>query len=121
MSSEFEPIGYLVGTSSPNGEPLGLAAVCTHCGHAPMFADVHRTPVFAINIRPYRQTCYLCGSVILSGGFDVELFDGGRRSGALGTEPHLCVIPVGAGSILDEHDAWMSTGRPCTLCGRESK
>lgn len=118
-----EPIGYLLGVTSPNGDPQGLAAVCVKCAQSSTltaYANVAQIPVFEVNIRPYSQHCYLCGSTMLGGpSFDLDLFDGNDRR--YGVRSHLCVIPVGGASILEEHATWAQSGDPCTLCGRVVK
>ena len=66
------PIAYLW---KADGEP-GYRAICPACMEDSDNDPRRGSPLYISNIRPYKQSCCLCGKVILEGGSVRDLFDG---------------------------------------------
>ena len=65
---EHAPVGFL---KAMPGEK-GYRAICKACATG----VTHDSPLYPVNIRPYKQSCGICKKKIMSGGSVRDLFDG---------------------------------------------
>jgi len=64
-------IGYLADRDTFPGNGTGLGFLCLDCADP----DYDRSPVYGVNLNPYRAVCLSCKRVIVM-GCGVELFSG---------------------------------------------